>query len=151
MYLTEEYKEEIEKLHKRQEEDYKYDVKRRHLQDEDSWNDVMKVKREKFDKECMEIPIFKYFDSFQLFQRISCASNEDIVLIKEKLCSGEMYYFSSSIGYFHPIQTYYTGELLLQCIEPIEKSHTLVWKNPEELIGKMVLEIQSWAIEQAIK
>ncbi len=40
---------------------------------------------EKFDKECMEIPIFKYYDSFQLFQRISCASNEDIVLIKEKL------------------------------------------------------------------
>ena len=40
---------------------------------------------EKFDKECLEIPIFKYYDSFQLFQRISCASNEDIVLIKEKL------------------------------------------------------------------
>ena len=40
---------------------------------------------EKFDKECMDIPIFKYYDSFQLFQRISCASNEDIVLIKEKL------------------------------------------------------------------
>ena len=40
---------------------------------------------EKFDKECMEIPIFKYYDCFQLFQRISCASNEDIVLIKEKL------------------------------------------------------------------
>ena len=29
--------------------------------------------------------IFKYYDPFQLFQRISCASNEDIVLIKEKL------------------------------------------------------------------
>ena len=40
---------------------------------------------EKFDKQCMEIPIFKYVDSYQLFQRISCASNEDIVLIKEKL------------------------------------------------------------------
>ncbi len=40
---------------------------------------------EKFDKECMEIPIFKYYDPFQLFQRISCASNEDIVLIKEKM------------------------------------------------------------------
>ena len=40
---------------------------------------------EQFDKECMQIPIFKYYDSFQLFQRISCASNEDIVLIKEKL------------------------------------------------------------------
>ena len=40
---------------------------------------------EKFDKECMNIPIFKYYDTFQLFQRISCATNEDIVLIKEKL------------------------------------------------------------------
>ena len=40
---------------------------------------------EKFDKECMNVPIFKYYDPFQLFQRISCASNEDIVLIKEKL------------------------------------------------------------------
>ncbi len=40
---------------------------------------------EKFDKECMDVPILKYYDPFQLFQRISCASNEDIVLIKEKL------------------------------------------------------------------
>ena len=40
---------------------------------------------EKFDKQCMDIPVFKYYDPFQLFQRISCASNEDIVLIKEKL------------------------------------------------------------------
>ena len=40
---------------------------------------------ELFDRECMNIPIFKYYDVFQLFQRISCASNEDIVLIKEKL------------------------------------------------------------------
>ena len=38
-----------------------------------------------FDKECMEIPIFKYSDAYQIFQRISCASNEDIVTIKEKL------------------------------------------------------------------
>ena len=40
---------------------------------------------DKFDKECMNIPIFKYYDSFQTFQRILCASNEDIVTIKEKL------------------------------------------------------------------
>ena len=33
----------------------------------------------------MEIPIFKYYDPYQLFQRISCASNEDIMGIKEKL------------------------------------------------------------------
>ena len=42
---------------------------------------------EKFDKECMNIPIFKYYDPYQMFQRISCASNEDIVLIKEKLAN----------------------------------------------------------------
>ena len=40
---------------------------------------------EKFDRECMNIPIFKYYYPYQMFQRISCASNEDIVLIKEKL------------------------------------------------------------------
>ncbi len=40
---------------------------------------------ERFDKECMNIPIFQYFDPYQMFQRISCASNEDIVTIKEKM------------------------------------------------------------------
>ena len=45
----------------------------------------MELFYDKFDKEFMDIPIFKYYDVYQLFQRISCASNEDIVLIKEKL------------------------------------------------------------------
>ena len=40
---------------------------------------------DKFAKEFMSIPIFKYYDVFQMFQRISCASNEDIVTIKEML------------------------------------------------------------------
>ena len=45
----------------------------------------MEMFYERFDKECMDIPIFKYYDPYQMFQRISCASNEDIVSIKEKL------------------------------------------------------------------
>ena len=45
----------------------------------------MELFYEKFDRECMTVPIFKYYDPYQMFQRISCASNEDIVLIKEKL------------------------------------------------------------------
>ena len=45
----------------------------------------MEMFYDKFDKECMNVPIFKYYDPFQTFQRISCASNEDIVTIKEKL------------------------------------------------------------------
>ena len=45
----------------------------------------MEMFYERFDKECMNVPIFKYYDPFQMFQRISCATNEDIVTIKEKL------------------------------------------------------------------
>ena len=45
----------------------------------------MELFYDKFDRECMKLPIFKYYDVFQMFQRISCASNEDIVTIKEKL------------------------------------------------------------------
>ena len=45
----------------------------------------MEIFYDQFDKECMNIPIFKYIDPYQVFQRISCASNEDIILIKEKL------------------------------------------------------------------
>ena len=52
----------------------------------------MEVFYERFDKECMNVPIFKYYDPYQAFQRISCASNEDIVAIKEKLINrAEMY------------------------------------------------------------
>lgn len=40
---------------------------------------------ERFEKECMDVPIFKYYEPYQMFQRISCASNEDIVTIKEIL------------------------------------------------------------------
>ena len=47
----------------------------------------MEIFYDKFAKECMNIPIFKYFDAYQLFQRISCASNEDIVTIKEMLAT----------------------------------------------------------------
>ena len=45
----------------------------------------MEMFYERLDKECMNVPIFKYYDPYQMFQRISCASNEDIVSIKEKL------------------------------------------------------------------
>ena len=40
---------------------------------------------ESFDKECMDVPIFKYYDPYQMFQRISCATNEDIVIIKDRM------------------------------------------------------------------
>lgn len=45
----------------------------------------MEVFYDKFEEECMDVPIFKYADSYQLFQRLSNASNEDIVIIKDKI------------------------------------------------------------------
>ena len=35
--------------------------------------------------ECMDKPILNHYDAYQMFQRITCANNEDIVLIKEML------------------------------------------------------------------
>ena len=43
-------------------------------------------------KNVMNVPIFKYYDPFQIFQRISCASNEDIVSIREILVDRARHY-----------------------------------------------------------
>ena len=47
----------------------------------------MELFYDKFEKEFNKIPIFKYYDPFQMFQRLSCASNEDVVTIREMLAS----------------------------------------------------------------
>ena len=70
------------------------------------------------------------------------------VLIKEKVCSAETYTKHSEIGYFHPIQTYYLGELVEQKQPPIESDHKLIWMDYDNLRGKMFLEMQNWALEQ---
>lgn len=40
---------------------------------------------DKFTTECMDTAILNHYDPYQMFQRITCASNEDIVMIKEML------------------------------------------------------------------
>ena len=35
--------------------------------------------------EFMDKPILNHYDAYQMFQRVTCASNEDIMLIKEML------------------------------------------------------------------
>ena len=45
----------------------------------------MELFYDKFASECMDKPILNHYDAYQMFQRITCASNEDIVLIKEML------------------------------------------------------------------
>lgn len=45
----------------------------------------MEMFYEKFEKEFMEFPIFKYYNGIKMFQRITNASNEDVISIKELL------------------------------------------------------------------
>lgn len=68
--------------------------------------------------------------------------------IKEKLCSAEAYIKHPTIGYFHPIQTYYIGELLDNAFAPAEADHVLCWIEFDQLKGKMFVEMQNWALEQ---
>ncbi len=70
------------------------------------------------------------------------------VCVKEKVCSAETYTKHPTIGYFHPIQTYYFGELLEKVSESIEKDHIFCWVEYEQLKGKMFVEMQNWALEQ---
>ena len=63
--------------------------------------------------------------------------------IEDKLCSAETYTIHPTIGYFHPIQAYYFGQLLAT-----EKDHILCWVEYEELKGNMFVEMQNWALEQ---
>lgn len=73
------------------------------------------------------------------------------VNIKQKLCSAEAYTKHPTVGYFHPIQTYYIGELTEKVQEPIESDHEFIWVEYDQIKGKMFSEMQNWAIEQAIK
>ena len=45
----------------------------------------MELFYDRFDQECMDKALLNYYDPYKMFQRIMCASNEDIVLIKEML------------------------------------------------------------------
>lgn len=73
------------------------------------------------------------------------------VLVSKKLCSAETYTKHSSLGYFHPIQHYYLGEIIEKIKAPIEKDHTFLWLDIDEAIENMHSKMQSWAIEKAIQ
>ena len=69
-------------------------------------------------------------------------------LVKDKICSAESFTTHPTIRYFHPIQTYYYGELLEKVAEPMEEDHELCWVEYDELRGKLYVEMQNWALEQ---
>lgn len=70
------------------------------------------------------------------------------VNVTEKICSAEHYTFHKRIGYFHPIQTYYLGQLVkMENSFTLEKDHTLMWLGYEELRGRMFSPMQNWALD----
>lgn len=71
-------------------------------------------------------------------------------LVKDKICSAEAFTTHPTIKYFHPIQTYYFGELIEEVGAPTEKDHVLCWIEYEQLKGKLFVEMQNWALEQAV-
>ena len=68
--------------------------------------------------------------------------------IEGRLCSAEAYIEHPTVGYFHPIQTYYFGKLSDRESIPIETDHVLCWVEYNQLRGKMFVEMQNWALEQ---
>ena len=74
------------------------------------------------------------------------------VKVGEKLCSAEHYTYHKRIGYFHPIQHYYMGELIrMEESFTVEKDHTLMWFSYDEIKGKMFSPMQNWAVDMAWK
>lgn len=70
------------------------------------------------------------------------------VSVKEMVCSAETYCTHPALGFFHPIQTYYIGELTAKIHEPTEKDHKFLWIGYDRIKGKMYSEMQNWALEQ---
>jgi len=79
----------------------------------------------------------------ECLEEAGCSPN-----IEGKLCSAETYSKHPTIGYFHPIQTYYVGTLLDVDSTPTETDHVLCWIEYDQLRGKMFIEMQNWALEQ---
>ncbi len=69
------------------------------------------------------------------------------VVVDEKICSAEHYTYHNRIGYFHPIQTYYSGKLIKKVCTPIENDHFLMWLTYDELQGRMFSPMQNWALD----
>ena len=68
--------------------------------------------------------------------------------IEGRLCSAEAYVRHSTIGFFHPVQTYYYGKLMDRKAAPTETDHVLCWMEYGQIKGKMFSEMQNWALDQ---
>lgn len=69
------------------------------------------------------------------------------VTINEFLCSAETYTKHPNIGFFHPIQNYYYGEIMEQIQNPKETDHFFEWVDYNVVKDNMFVEMQNWALK----
>lgn len=65
--------------------------------------------------------------------------------------SGEAFWIHETLGYFHPIQYYFSGELTQKIREPIEKDEQLVWLPVYEWAEKLKMDVQAWAARKYLE
>ena len=69
------------------------------------------------------------------------------VFVGKKVCSAETYCEHPTICYFHPIQTYYVGELLEQESASVEDDHEFMWLKVMKIIEKKKDYLQTMLVE----
>lgn len=84
----------------------------------------------------------------QCIQRECLEKTGFSVLVFDYLCSAESYSVHPKIGFFHPVQHYYTGKLIRKIQQPLESDHQLVWLSIDHISQKFAVEPQQWAVEQ---
>ena len=71
------------------------------------------------------------------------------VSVGDTVCTAETYCYHEKFGFFHPIQTYYRGELIARVSAPTESDHEFMWGRYADIRGKMFLAMQDWALANA--
>lgn len=103
-----------------------------------------------FNKECMDEPIFKYYDAFKMFQRITNATNEDIVTISEILytrAKNNKLEFADELEFMKNLKRHL--ENYLEDRKPQIK--TVMLKSFVDIIDEIILLYSSEKIEKEMK
>lgn len=70
------------------------------------------------------------------------------IKIDKYLFAADTYCIHERIGYFHPIQYYYSGDIIEKVQEAVEADHSLQWIPYKEIESKMYVKQQIWAIKE---
>lgn len=74
-----------------------------------------------------------------------------LAVISEKVCSGESFVLDPDFGYFHPVQSYYSGSLTEKLCEPSEETNHLEWIAFDEIEEKLYSPMQCRAVKEVIE